>query len=517
MKIATLLHFYQPHNQQADILDRIVNESYRPLTEGLLKSNRGKLVVNISAVLSQLLVEKGYTDVIENMKDLAKRGQIEFTDSAVYHAFLPLLPESEVKRQIEQNRAINKEIFGDDVYDPVGFFPPEMSINEHVLKIISEENYKWVSVPKVAFPDGRPSGSKLYYYKDTSINLFFRQKRVSALVLSALVRGVEQLIEETKDLHNDKYWFLVMDAETFGHHRIGHEKVLFEIMENDFFEPVLIKDLIDMEGIEKEETDIRPSTWTNDEQDFWLDKEKTQKTTAKSFILWDDPSNPIHKVQWKLTNYAIKLVNSFDDKKSKKWIEAREKLDMALASDQYWWASAKPWWSLEMIEQGAYALKNVIITLFGTKDSKEAAKAEKYYREILDLAFKWQREGYIRKRHLEDSGTFMKQPFKDRTPPEWYNQILLEFEDQMDKAAKNREYEKAIKWRDAVKKLDQGTDIYDVLHVVDELWSSRTIPSVKPFLSHNWDELPDFVKKYLKNVKSKEDFENWKKQSKLKK
>ena len=75
-------------------------------------------------------------------------------------------------------------------------------------------------------------------------------------------------------------------------------------------------------------------------------------------------------------------------------------------------------------------------------------------------------------------------PFRERTGPEWFNQIILEFEAEMRKAAKNQEFEKAIKWRDAIIKLKNGADVYDVLHVVNELWTVRKLPSLKPFLKH---------------------------------
>ncbi len=85
----------------------------------------------------------------------------------------------------------------------------------------------------------------------------------------------------------------------------------------------------------------------------------------------------------------------------------------------------------------------------------------------------------------------------------------------MRKASEKKDFERAIKWRDALIKLDRGTDIYDVLHVVDELWSARNIPQVKPFLEHTWEELPEFAKEYFREVGSEEDFKNFQKESKL--
>ncbi len=507
MRICFLLHFYQPYNQQKDILDRIAHESYLPITRGLLKDKRFKVVININASLIDLLMENGYEEVLENIKKLYERGQIEFTTSAKYHAFLPLLQKDEIKRQVSINNETSREAFGQS-FKPEGFFPPEMSVNQHILNNIADMGYKWACGAELARYEGLPSRKVIYKDKESGLYMFFRAKRVSAIILAAVCRNAEDLIKETQDIHDDEYWFCVMDAETFGHHRVGHEKMLFDILGHEFFEPVLAKELIES-GLPVEETTIRASTWTNEEQDFWLDKEKTKPTEAKSFILWKDPENPIHDKQWELTDLAIDALHNYPDKESKEYKKAREMMDYAIASDQYWWASAKPWWSLEMVEQGAHQLKSVIKAI---KDDKLYGKADKLYREILDHAFEWQRSGYIRKRHLEDSDTFMSKPFKERTPPEWYNQIILEFEDQMRKAADAQDFEKAVKWRDAVIKLKRGTDRFDVLHVVNELWTARNIPDVKPFLKHEWKEFRQFAKDNFLDASTKKEFEEWKKQ-----
>ena len=167
-----------------------------------------------------------------------------------------------------------------------------------------------------------------------------------------------------------------------------------------------------------------------------------------------------------------------------------------------------------MLEQGAYFLKEVVKTLLGEK-SAEYQKATDYYRKILDQAFEWQRTGYIRQRHLENSSTYMKEPFYDRAPAEWYNQLILEFEDEMHKSAQRTDFEKAIKWRDALEKLKMKTDIYDVLHVVDELWTARNIPGVKAFLSHDWAEFSKFAQEHFKDITIEQDFTKEKEKKKI--
>jgi hypothetical protein len=73
---------------------------------------------------------------------------------------------------------------------------------------------------------------------------------------------------------------------------------------------------------------------------------------------------------------------------------ARQLLDRAVHSDQYWWASAKPWWSIEYIEAGAKELLEVIrATPNVSEDIKN--QAEGLYLKILTTAFDWQRTGKV--------------------------------------------------------------------------------------------------------------------------
>ncbi len=507
MILINLLHFYQPSNQQDDILDRIVNESYRPILQGMLEKPTRKLNINISGSLTSLLLSKGYTDVIENLKELKSRKQIEFTASAMYHPILPLLPKEECIRQIELNDAENKKAFG-SLYDPKGFFPPEMAVNAMVFEICADRGYEWIAAPTISCPKDYSVNENLFVYKATDLKIFFRNKPVSSIILSAQVRTAPDLLAETKDFsQQDAYWFTVMDAETFGHHRIGHETLLFELMDSTELTNILGSEI---GNFASDITHVSPlsGTWTNDEQDSFLDG------TDSSFILWNDPTNPIHKKQWELTQLVIKCLE--ENRTQPHWQQARILADSALASDQYWWASAKPWWSLEMVELGAFSLKSVITTLFQDSPNRQDVKvAKELYTAIIDLAFEWQRSGYVRKIHSDMSTTHSKPALKERTPAEWFNQLILEFEYEMNKAVAHQDFERAIKWRDAILKISLGTDKYDILHVVDELWLGRNTPwatpQVKPFLEHDWAEFSTFAKGHFLEVANQEDFENWKK------
>lgn len=470
---ANFLHIYQPPNQLPDILKRIVNESYRKIIQGMKKYPQARLTLNINGGLTELLAKRGYYDVIKDLKSLALRGQLEFTETAKYHTFFPLLPESEIVRQIKLNHQTNKKYFG-KAYQPRGFFPPEMTYDKKTARIVKKLSYEWLIADEIAFGGkiGQADYTRVYTIKGLdNLKIFFKEQRLSNLIVGAVVRSGKSLLEAMgEERKKNRYLLTAMDGETFGHHRPGLDKLLFEIFASPVFKKVLVSEI---PNYFKETKPIAPinSSWSTKEEDL---KKKLP------YKLWWQPDNPIHKLQWQFTNFVIKTVEGLE-RRSPNYKRARSKLDIALHSDHYWWAS-KYWWSLEIIEQGAYNLKETIKTIKNISP-KIKEEAEKYYRQILDQAFEWQRTGYIRKFH-EIQQAWQKTPFKKRTHAEWFNQMILEFEAEMRKAAQNQEYEKAIKWRDAIIKLKEGTDVYDVLHVVNELGVIRRIPSAKPFLKH---------------------------------
>ena len=126
---ANFLHFYQPAEQQPDVLETIVVQSYRPLIEGIKKSKRVRLTVNINGTLLELFDTYGYKDIIDDLRTLGEEGRIEFTSSIKYHALAPFLNEDEIVRQIKMDNETNTFFLGGS-YQPQGFFPPEMAYSE---------------------------------------------------------------------------------------------------------------------------------------------------------------------------------------------------------------------------------------------------------------------------------------------------------------------------------------------------------------------------------------------------
>src|SRR3989344_3189030 len=228
MKWANFIHIYQPPAQKEIWVRRITKESYRKLFSGFLTLPKVRLTLNINSILCELLERWGGEDVIDNIRELIKQGKLELTGSAKYHAFLPLLPEEEIERQIRLNEETLNHYFGPS-WKKGGFFSPEMAYSKKVAQVAKKMGYKWIIVDELGFPSQRgPADNAIYRIKDLDeFKVFFRDRRLSFTILSAQIGAgilptILRYIGEQR-LKSDVYSVTAMDGETFGHHRPGLE------------------------------------------------------------------------------------------------------------------------------------------------------------------------------------------------------------------------------------------------------------------------------------------------------
>ncbi len=448
---ANFLHFYQPPTQKEFWVKKIANESYRPLVRGLLANPQAKLTLNINAVLTEFFDRYGGRDIIDGLRQLAERGQLEFTASAKYHPFLPLIPASEIRRQVELNTETNRCYFG-DVYQPKGFFPPEMGYSRAVADVVRDLGFQWIVVDELA-RSGRlheVEWDALYTLRGADdFFVFFRERDTSFRILSAEVgvsifsAGMLTKLLGAR-LQSNEYLLTAMDGETFGHHRPGLDALLFELYSVPQLHSVTLSELPALIG-KRRVVDPLSSSWA------LMRKDLEQKTP---FSRWNDETNPIHRMQWQLTNAAIDAVAKLSAA-DPEFPRVRAALDRALHSDQYWWASASPWWSIEMIECGAKELNDVIQQNPVATDEQRAA-AQKLYHDIVFTAFEWQRTDKISER-IKAADEDVTQRITRELPhiePAEFDGMIRNLDKQMLTAAKNKEYERAAQLRDRVTELE---------------------------------------------------------------
>ncbi|MSQ31996.1 MAG: hypothetical protein EXR59_01975 [Dehalococcoidia bacterium] len=403
---APLLHMYQPPTQIHMILDKVCRESYRPLIEVFKSHPQAKATVNISGCLTEMLQEHGFQDVIDGLRDLSERGQLEFVGSAKYHAILPLIPQEEAARQIARNKVTNSKFFGSS-YNPKGFFPPEMAYSSKVAQPIIDSRHKWILISGVACPTHWPVDRVDYIKRgDDELGVFFRDDLLSNNISFDRISATE-FIDKLKRVQSysgkkDVYVITAMDAETFGHHILDWEKLFLADVYNRIdgalaktSDPLAsrTKEIIEF-GEKLTEPELRvvniselltlfpkgyqiepkPSSWSTSAADIEFEN---------PFPLWNDPGNPLHKLLWQHLNLTIEMVNESQlatKPKSKTSAEVgRVMLDPALHSCQFWWASQRPMWDVNMVYRGLLEQREAMMNAYKaivTDDFDERTKHE---------------------------------------------------------------------------------------------------------------------------------------------
>jgi alpha-amylase/alpha-mannosidase (GH57 family) len=411
---AQLLHFYQPPTQFPAVLDKICQESYWPLLEVFRQYPNARATVNINGVLSEMLRDCGHRDIVEGLRELAQSGQIELTGSGKYHPILPLIPQREVKRQIELNQKTNGFFFG-DAFKPAGFFPPEMAYSRDIISPIVETGYRWIILSGVACPADWPVDS-IYQveHEGKRLAVFFRDDILSNKI-SFKELSPEQFLEHLRALRGNReniYVITAMDAETYGHHIKNWEQLFLAEVYEDLevrsesyahihqskalssqhvailqdkgaaqeVQTVTISQLLDTFA-PGEVIDPKPSSWSTSGQDL---------EAGNPYPLWADKDNELHRLQWEhlaiCMDMCSKASEVADSEESKHFAGiARGLLDRALHSDQFWWASRRPMWDINMIHLGLMAQWRVLVNAYKAINSSGAPGELKkeYYDKLM--------------------------------------------------------------------------------------------------------------------------------------
>ena len=382
---SNFFHIYQPPDWEETTIRKVVRECYGPLLEILKRNAKIKITLNINACLTEQLLKYGFKDLIEDLIKLAKNGQIEFTHSAKYHLILPLFSDEIITRQVRLNEEVNRKILG-PVYKPRGFYAPEMAWGNNLIPILEKFKVQWVILDEISHNKtiGQTNYRQGYKIKGSKIKIIFRNRTVSNFfAFEALFEKPEEFWQKIEaDGRGKEVLITGMDGENLGHHRKNTEKLWEKLITDQKIQTLNCSELLKTYK-NWQEVDLVPSSWSSEEEDF---------AENIPYILWQNPKNPIHQKQWLLVNQVMKLVARAEKEKDPHFTFSQQLLDKALASDQFWWASMRPWWSQEIIIREAEELAHVLGPL-KTVSIEELNETQKIVRELTDLVHDWQSTG----------------------------------------------------------------------------------------------------------------------------
>ncbi|TFH28832.1 MAG: hypothetical protein E4G98_04780, partial [Promethearchaeota archaeon] len=307
---APLLHAYQPPWQDVNVLKRIYEECYDPLHSMLVRHANAKMTFNVQGCLVDQLNGLDLLHVGQRLTQLMQLGRVELVGSAKYHPILPLIPTSEILRQIDLNTKTLQKNF-DGAWHPTGFFPPEMAISNDLVVIVEKLGYKWIIMDGIAHKGEWPQNyvQQVAGYGDQGICTVFRDSYVSNLISFNNIDAkgfVNQLLSMFPDGdQNDYYVITAQDAETFGHHIKYYETSflgkVFSMLED---EP-LIQTAFISEVVEKFPKQMYPaahitaSSWSTDPSDI---------ASNVPYPLWSHPLTPVHKYQSRSLSALYRLM-----------------------------------------------------------------------------------------------------------------------------------------------------------------------------------------------------------------
>lgn len=311
--------------------------------------------------------------VIPEYQEAAKRGQIELSTTPFYHPILPLLVSSRAAResqpsvqlplaefsrpedarvQIQRAVAYHESLFG---ARPLGMWPSEGSVSEHILPLLAEAGIRWIgtdeeillhSLEKAPVPDkARWCALNLYapYERklgEDSIAIVFRDHILSDLIGFSYSRvrakdaaedfmkrllDLDQRIAAEKQSGPAPLISIILDGENawehYPHNGRDFLKYLYrEISESSLIEPTTISEYLSQYPC-RPLSRLYAGSWINHNFAIWIGHPEDNKG-------WD-----YLKEARDLIDYA--QVNEPD--KKEEIAKAYEEILIAEGSDWYWW------------------------------------------------------------------------------------------------------------------------------------------------------------------------------------
>lgn len=373
LKVALLLHFYQPWWQFPNVLAKVASECYRPILEIVEKMPGFCFSANINYSLIELL-DGGHDDIVSGFKDFSENGKIELLGSTAYHPIMPLIPQNMQMVQMIADTQLKRALWGIE-RNCGGIFLPEMAWSQGILPNLKACGYKWTVIDDTAF--ACQYGKRNVPYNRISslqgFKVFLRSNYWSNMIAYDKI-GFQEFRDkmgyEMSDWagNNPAYLFLSLDAETFGHHHPG-------LIEN-FLKPILEdwggggkRILAPIEEIGRsfpawDLIKIEDGSWATTEDDYYFDN---------PYPFWNSKTNPHHQNLWRLVNIALEHREKFG---------AAWNCLKAVSSCGWWWISGRPHWKPELMKFNACSAMEVI-NQFGS--SEERGRAKEIFEKLISL------------------------------------------------------------------------------------------------------------------------------------
>lgn len=366
IRLAILLHFYQPWWQFPEMLATIVRRCYRPIFEWLERYEGFAFSANISWSLLELLAKHGYDDLIELMRDAVEKGKVELFGTDAYHSILPCISNAHIAKEITRDRE-GKFSVGLPPYTIPGFYLPEYAYERRIIPALRRAGYNFSVVDDAIFA-AQHGGAPFDWIPAVDGFRLLLRSRTWGNVVAHKNRDFDHF---RNDFEKDVgIWFagktgyvvIATDAETFGYWWQNLMRWLLVPMVENWRNgaPVKICSFAELlDTFPAREATVPPGSWSTDLAD-----------AAKGdwFPLWQSRFNIYHEKLWKMVNLALRHAEN---------PVVRDDALKITSSCHWWWVSGKGGWNPQFMLFGAEKALRIV-----ERVGDGAAKTEA--RRILD-------------------------------------------------------------------------------------------------------------------------------------
>ena len=215
--LALVIHNHQPVGNFDYVFERACREAYEPMIALIEKHPGIRITLHYSGCLLDWII-KNRGDLIERLKALVARNQIEIMTGGYYEPVLIAIPDSDKKGQINKLSSTVSKLFG---YEPQGAWLTERVWEPHIAKSFADCDVEYTIVDDTHFKYAGLNEDALYGYYVTEeqgkkLNVFSTLKSLRYSIPWENVDTVIDWLKSKADSSGSKLALMGDDGEKFG-------------------------------------------------------------------------------------------------------------------------------------------------------------------------------------------------------------------------------------------------------------------------------------------------------------
>ncbi len=212
-----IFHMHQPVDNHGFVIEDCFQKSYGPLIDNIFNFPEVKVTLHFSGNLLEWFV-KNKPELIEKVKKMAKRGQIEIIGGGYYEPIFAIIPYRDKIAQMKKLSDFIKKEFGLDVQ---GAWLSERVWEPNYPSFLNEANLKYIIVDDNHFRScGLTQEDTLYSYitedEGTTLRIFPINEEIRYLTPWKPTYMTVDYLRERADEKGDRIALFISDAEKMG-------------------------------------------------------------------------------------------------------------------------------------------------------------------------------------------------------------------------------------------------------------------------------------------------------------